>query len=62
MELFTTPATELDTELVALVSLDERDLQVEALEDRLEMAAGTFCCCCCCGGGGEPQLPGPIYT
>jgi hypothetical protein len=40
---------DLDTELVALVSLDEHDLQVEELEDRLEMAAGTFCCCCCCG-------------
>lgn len=59
MENFTIAATDLDTELVALVSLDENNLQVEELEDRLEMAAGTFCCCCCCGGGGNE---GPILT
>ena len=59
MDNFTTVTTDLDTELVALVSLDANELQVEELEDRLEMAAGTFCCCCCCGGGGGDT---PIYV
>ena len=59
MDNFTTVTTDLDTELVALVSLDANELQVEELEDRLEMAAGTFCCCCCCGGCGGDT---PIYV
>jgi len=59
MENFTIATTDLDTELVELVSLDANELLVEELEDRLEMAAGTFCCCCCCGGGGGDT---PIYV
>ncbi len=48
MENVTTFSTELDAELVEFVSLDADALQVEELEDRLEMAAGTDACCCCC--------------